>query len=87
MTNYKMPRSIALDISECVSRALHEDIGDGDITALLVPLKKSATAKIIASYFLLSLFIIKKFLNSSIFHQLLLKWLPLNSKKVPILRT
>ena len=48
MTKYKMPRSIALDISECVSRALHEDIGDGDITALLVPLKKSATAKIIA---------------------------------------
>ena len=36
MTKYKIPRSIALDISECVSRALHEDIGDGDITASLI---------------------------------------------------
>ena len=43
-----MPRLTALDIGECVSRALHEDVGDGDITASLIPPEKVATAKIIA---------------------------------------
>ena len=43
-----MPRLTALDIGECVSRALHEDVGDGDITASLIPPEKVATAEIIA---------------------------------------
>ena len=43
-----MPRLTALDIGECVSRALQEDVGDGDITASLIPPEKVATAEIIA---------------------------------------
>ena len=43
-----MPRSTALDIAECVSRALQEDVGDGDITGALISLEKMATANITA---------------------------------------
>jgi nicotinate-nucleotide pyrophosphorylase (carboxylating) len=48
MTKFKMTQSTALDIVECVSRALQEDVGEGDITGALISLEKMATAHITA---------------------------------------
>lgn len=39
--------SLAEHISQSVASALHEDIGDGDITAMLIPEEKNAEARVI----------------------------------------
>lgn len=41
------PPGSVYDIQECVRRALSEDIGDGDITAALIPQDLSATASVV----------------------------------------
>lgn len=47
MTNNNLPYETAADIPQCVARALQEDIGHGDITALLIPAEKDAQAVVI----------------------------------------
>ena len=47
MTSNNLPHETAADIPQCVARALQEDIGHGDITALLIPAKKDAQAVVI----------------------------------------
>ncbi len=42
-----MPASLPTDISDCVARALTEDMGSGDITATLIPAGASAHAQVI----------------------------------------
>ena len=46
MARIQIPSATAADIPSCVSRALQEDIGTGDITAQLIPRKKIITAAI-----------------------------------------
>ncbi|ARN73023.1 carboxylating nicotinate-nucleotide diphosphorylase [Oceanicoccus sagamiensis] len=43
----KLPEYAAKDLELTVSRALEEDIGDGDITAQLIPAGQTATARVI----------------------------------------
>lgn len=43
----QIDRTLGQDIEACVQRALAEDIGDGDITAQLIPAEKTAEAVII----------------------------------------
>jgi len=47
MTSNNLPHETAADIPQCVARALQEDIGHGDITALLIPAEKEAQAVVI----------------------------------------
>jgi nicotinate-nucleotide pyrophosphorylase (carboxylating) len=47
MTSNNLPHETAADIPQCVARALQEDIGHGDITALLIPAEKDAQAVVI----------------------------------------
>ncbi|MAH73268.1 MAG: nicotinate-nucleotide diphosphorylase (carboxylating) [Cellvibrionales bacterium TMED49] len=49
MLNHKLPKKTELDIPDCVSRALSEDIGAGDISAMLVPECEIAEAEISAN--------------------------------------
>ena len=49
MLNYKLPEKTAHDIPVCVSRALSEDIGEGDISAMLIPEWSIAEAEITAN--------------------------------------
>lgn len=48
MTHYHLPEDTAADIPATVARALSEDIGSGDITALLIPADKQARAAVIS---------------------------------------
>jgi len=48
MTHYHPPEDTAADIPATVARALSEDIGSGDITALLIPADKQARAAVIS---------------------------------------
>lgn len=48
MTASYLSPEILNDIPLCVARALHEDIGSGDITAQLIPEDKQATALVIS---------------------------------------
>ena len=43
----KLPEYAAKDLELTVTRALEEDIGDGDITAQLIPAEQTATARVI----------------------------------------
>ena len=43
----KLPEYAAKDLKLTVTRALEEDIGDGDITAQLIPVEQTATARVI----------------------------------------
>ncbi|GJM12311.1 MAG: nicotinate-nucleotide diphosphorylase (carboxylating) [Pseudohongiella sp.] len=43
-----MPTNIPADITELISFCLKEDIGSGDITAELIPVEKTITAKLIS---------------------------------------
>jgi len=47
MTATGIPENVAKDIPDCVARALQEDIGCGDISALLIDVSKPATGKVI----------------------------------------
>ena len=47
MTQHQLPQDTASDIPKCVARALQEDIGSGDITAMLIPADKTARATVI----------------------------------------
>jgi nicotinate-nucleotide pyrophosphorylase (carboxylating) len=47
MTSNNLPHETAADIPQCVARTLQEDIGHGDITALLIPAEKEAQAVVI----------------------------------------
>lgn len=47
MTSNNLPHETAADIPQSVARALQEDIGHGDITALLIPAEKNAQAVVI----------------------------------------
>lgn len=47
MTQVHLPQETAEDIPQSVARALAEDIGDGDITARLIPANKQATGIVI----------------------------------------
>lgn len=47
MTSNNLPHETAADIPQCVARALQEDIGHGDITAMLIPADKDAQALVI----------------------------------------
>jgi|TARA_B110000977_G_scaffold189584_1_gene259247 nicotinate-nucleotide pyrophosphorylase (carboxylating) len=47
MTQHQLPQDTASDIPQCVARALQEDIGSGDITAMLIPADKTARATVI----------------------------------------
>ena len=49
MLNHKLPEKTKLDIPACVSRALIEDIGEGDISAILIPECEIAKAEISAN--------------------------------------
>jgi len=40
--------AVPKDLAECVQRALEEDIGSGDVTALLVPAPQQALARVIS---------------------------------------
>lgn len=42
-----MPIDLLADVSPCVTRALAEDIGSGDVTASLVPANQSAQARVL----------------------------------------
>ena len=44
----KLSPATQRDIPICIARALHEDIGSGDITAMLIPKGTTARAHIIA---------------------------------------
>ena len=48
MTQYQLPEATAGDIPATVARALQEDIGTGDITAMLIPADKQARAAVIS---------------------------------------
>jgi nicotinate-nucleotide pyrophosphorylase (carboxylating) len=48
MTQYQLPEATAADIPATVARALQEDIGTGDITAMLIPADKQARAAVIS---------------------------------------
>ncbi len=48
MTTNQLPKETAADIAPCITRALQEDIGDGDITAKLIPAQNTATAVVIS---------------------------------------
>ena len=48
MTQVQLPQETARDIPQSVTRALAEDIGDGDITARLIPADKQATGVVIS---------------------------------------
>ena len=48
MTQYQPPEATAADIPATVARALSEDIGTGDITAMLIPAEKQARAAVIS---------------------------------------
>ena len=48
MTQYQLPEATAADIPATVARALQEDIGTGDITAMLIPTDKQARAAVIS---------------------------------------
>ncbi|MCP3909222.1 MAG: nicotinate-nucleotide diphosphorylase (carboxylating), partial [Oceanicoccus sp.] len=43
----KLPEYATKDLELTVTRALEEDIGDGDITAQLIPAEQTATARVI----------------------------------------
>lgn len=43
----KLPEYAAKDLELTVTKALEEDIGDGDITAQLIPVEQTATARVI----------------------------------------
>jgi nicotinate-nucleotide pyrophosphorylase (carboxylating) len=47
MSQYQPAEDTAADIPASVARALSEDIGSGDITAMLIPADKQATAAVI----------------------------------------
>lgn len=47
MSHIEMPEWVRADIPEQVRRALHEDVGSGDITAELIPLEAEASARVI----------------------------------------
>jgi nicotinate-nucleotide pyrophosphorylase (carboxylating) len=47
MSYNNLPKDTAADIPHCVARALQEDIGTGDITAMLIPAQKQANALVI----------------------------------------
>lgn len=47
MTSNNLPHETAADIPPCVARALQEDIGQGDLTAMLIPADKHAQALVI----------------------------------------
>ena len=48
MTQYQPPEATAADIPTTVARSLSEDIGTGDITAMLIPAEKQARAAVIS---------------------------------------
>ena len=48
MAEIDLPAATASDIPQCVARALHEDIGTGDITAQLIAADKQAKAIVIS---------------------------------------
>ena len=48
MTQYQLPEATAENIPATVARALQEDIGTGDITAMLIPADKQARAAVIS---------------------------------------
>tara|TARA_B110001452_G_scaffold162901_1_gene135625 strand:+ start:855 stop:1715 length:861 start_codon:yes stop_codon:yes gene_type:complete len=45
---YTLPHDTAGDVPQLVARALQEDIGHGDITAMLIPADKEASASVIS---------------------------------------
>jgi nicotinate-nucleotide pyrophosphorylase (carboxylating) len=45
---YNLPHNTAGDVPQLVARALQEDIGHGDITAMLIPADKEASASVIS---------------------------------------
>ena len=45
---YNLPHDTAGDVPQLVARALQEDIGHGDITAMLIPADKEASASVIS---------------------------------------
>ena len=45
---YSLPHDTAGDVPQLVARALQEDIGHGDITAMLIPADKEASASVIS---------------------------------------
>lgn len=45
---YNLPHDAAGDVPQLVARALQEDIGHGDITAMLIPADKEASAAVIS---------------------------------------
>lgn len=47
MSHIEIPEWVRADIPEQVRRALHEDVGSGDITAELIPLEAEASACVI----------------------------------------
>jgi nicotinate-nucleotide pyrophosphorylase (carboxylating) len=47
MSHNNLPPDTAADIPQCIARALQEDIGAGDITAMLIPQQKQANASVI----------------------------------------
>jgi nicotinate-nucleotide pyrophosphorylase (carboxylating) len=48
MAQFQLSRDTASDIPDCVARVLKEDIGSGDITAMLIPAEREATAAVIS---------------------------------------
>lgn len=48
MTAIHLPKETAADIAPCIARALQEDIGEGDITARLIPAMNNAMALVIS---------------------------------------
>ena len=48
MTAIHLPEETAADIAPCIARALQEDIGEGDITARLIPAMNNAMALVIS---------------------------------------
>ena len=47
MSHNNLPPDTAADIPQCIARALQEDIGAGDLTAMLIPQQKQANASVI----------------------------------------
>ncbi|MDE0747258.1 MAG: carboxylating nicotinate-nucleotide diphosphorylase, partial [Porticoccaceae bacterium] len=48
MTISNLPQDTAGDIPLCVARALQEDIGHGDITAMLIPAEQEAKGEVVS---------------------------------------
>ena len=48
MTTHNLPYNTSGDVPQLVARALQEDIGHGDITAMLIPADKEASASVIS---------------------------------------